>query len=199
MPRTEEGEYELVLGNRQLLSIFFVVVVLLGAGFTGGYILGRNSAPATAEAVSAKTTPETATPVVLDPPPSVPKTDAAVSAKADPSPQAATPISTPKPEKPELPKAKPEAASAAARPYKFGPPPTGSLFIQIAAVGQADAETEATSLTKQGFSVWVAPNSKTPDLFSVLVGPFAEKADLAKAKANLQQLGFKKAFVKEIK
>ena len=29
MPRNEDGEFELVLGNRQLLSVFFILVVLL--------------------------------------------------------------------------------------------------------------------------------------------------------------------------
>ena len=45
MPKNEDGEFELVLGNKQLLSMFFVVVVLLGVFFVMGYIVGRNSAP----------------------------------------------------------------------------------------------------------------------------------------------------------
>ena len=45
MPKTEDGEFELILGNRQLLSVFFIVVVLLGVFFTMGYIVGRNSGP----------------------------------------------------------------------------------------------------------------------------------------------------------
>ena len=44
MPKTSDGELELVLGNKQLLSVFFVVVVLLGIFFAMGYIVGRNSA-----------------------------------------------------------------------------------------------------------------------------------------------------------
>ena len=53
MPRNEtaelEGqEFELVLGNKQLLSVFFIVVILLGVFFTMGYVVGRNSAPITA-------------------------------------------------------------------------------------------------------------------------------------------------------
>ena len=40
-----DGEYELVLGNRQLLSAFFIVVILFALFFTMGYIVGRNSAP----------------------------------------------------------------------------------------------------------------------------------------------------------
>ena len=42
MPKNEEGEFELILGNKQLLSVFFIVVVLLGVFFTMGYIVGRN-------------------------------------------------------------------------------------------------------------------------------------------------------------
>ena len=49
MPKNEDGEFELILGNRQLLSVFFIVVILLGVFFTMGYIVGRNSGTVTAE------------------------------------------------------------------------------------------------------------------------------------------------------
>ena len=49
MPKNEDGEFELILGNRQLLSVFFIVVILLGVFFTMGYIVGRNSGTTTAE------------------------------------------------------------------------------------------------------------------------------------------------------
>jgi outer membrane biosynthesis protein TonB len=45
MPTNEEGEFELVLGNKQLLSVFFVAVLLLGVFFIMGYIVGRNLSP----------------------------------------------------------------------------------------------------------------------------------------------------------
>src|SRR4051794_13723889 len=45
MAKNEEGEFELVLGNRQLLSGFFIVVILFGVFFTMGYIVGRHSTP----------------------------------------------------------------------------------------------------------------------------------------------------------
>jgi hypothetical protein len=41
----EDGEFELVLGNKQLFSVFFIVVVLLGVCFLMGYVVGKNSAP----------------------------------------------------------------------------------------------------------------------------------------------------------
>ncbi len=54
MPKNEDGEFELILANRQLLSVFFIVVVLLGVFFTMGYIVGRNSGPAVSDIASAK-------------------------------------------------------------------------------------------------------------------------------------------------
>jgi hypothetical protein len=54
MPKNEDGEFELILGNKQLLSVFFIVVILLGVFFAMGFIVGRNSpAPAT-EAASVR-------------------------------------------------------------------------------------------------------------------------------------------------
>ena len=38
-----EGEKELVLGNKQLISLFFVVVALCGVFFAMGYMMGRPS------------------------------------------------------------------------------------------------------------------------------------------------------------
>ena len=49
LPKNDEGEFELVLGNRQLISVFLIVVILLGVFFSMGYIVGRNSSPGAAE------------------------------------------------------------------------------------------------------------------------------------------------------
>ena len=57
MPSHEEGEFELVLGNKQLLSVFFLVILLLGVFFSMGYIVGRNTAPATTLSASSRTPP----------------------------------------------------------------------------------------------------------------------------------------------
>ena len=40
---TQTDEKELVLGNKQLLSLFFVVVALCGVFFAVGYRIGQNS------------------------------------------------------------------------------------------------------------------------------------------------------------
>jgi hypothetical protein len=45
VPRNDDGEFELILGNRQLMSVFFIVLILLGVFFALGYIVGRNASP----------------------------------------------------------------------------------------------------------------------------------------------------------
>ncbi len=59
MLRTSESETEILLGNKQLIGIFFVVAALLGVAFYGGYMVGRagnKTADVTAPAPVADTT-----------------------------------------------------------------------------------------------------------------------------------------------
>jgi len=65
VPRNEDGEFELVLANRQLLSVFFIVVILLGVFFTMGYIVGRNSSGVVAETTRTNTE-KPAKPIVVE-------------------------------------------------------------------------------------------------------------------------------------
>lgn len=39
--RNSDGESEILLGNKQLLGIFFVIALLLGVAFAGGYVVGH--------------------------------------------------------------------------------------------------------------------------------------------------------------
>ena len=43
MLRTSESETEILLGNKQLLGIFFVVAVLLGVAYASGFMVGTGS------------------------------------------------------------------------------------------------------------------------------------------------------------
>src|ERR1019366_7839879 len=43
MRNNETGEFELVVGNRQLLSGFFIVVLLFAVAFAMGYMVGQNT------------------------------------------------------------------------------------------------------------------------------------------------------------
>jgi cell division septation protein DedD len=57
MLRTGESESEILLGNKQLLGIFFVIAVLLGVAFTGGYMVGRSAGEKKAASVAAASVP----------------------------------------------------------------------------------------------------------------------------------------------
>src|SRR5258708_7691280 len=113
LPKNDDGEFELILGNRQLLSVFFVIVILLGVFFTMGYIVGRNSAPAGAEIIAQK--PGSAPPVETPARPTE-APSAETPARVEPAPQA--PVTT-QPQKAEQ-DSEPEkpARAVAAAPAK---------------------------------------------------------------------------------
>lgn len=192
MPTNEEGEFELVLGNRQLLSVFFIGVVLLGVFFTMGYIVGRNTAPissqiAEGEPVSRPTVVEQATARSGPPAP--------VDTSVRPSP-----VEPAKPK--EIPRVEPPPPkSALARELKQQLPPepkparatsTGAAkgtFLQVAATKQTEAGLLADVLTKKGFPSTVAPVPDSP-LFRVLVGPLRDN-DVGPTREGLDKAGFK--------
>jgi cell division septation protein DedD len=181
MPKNEEGEFELVLGNRQLLSIFFIVVILFGVFFTMGYIVGRNSAPAVAsesglaKGTVAETQEPAAEPAAASP--------AAVQ-QNKPAQEPPTEAAAPAPPKREEPAPEPLAPLAQAEP---GP---GNIFLQVAAVGRSEAEVEVGILKKRGYPALVGPGPRE-GVFRVLVGPYRDAASAGKAKADLENLGFK--------
>src|SRR5213076_1890996 len=76
MKNSETGEFELVVGNKQLLSGFFIVVLLFAVAFAMGYVVGQNS-PRSAKLASDATS---ASPV---------------TSAADARPQAAAPVPVP--------------------------------------------------------------------------------------------------------
>ncbi|MCS6953771.1 MAG: SPOR domain-containing protein [Bryobacterales bacterium] len=174
MPK-EDGQFEVVLGNRQLLSILFIVVILLGVFFTMGYILGRNSAQPVEAAKQTEPPAEPpraspAAPSPAGPPVAVPET---ATAPPDPTPGEAAP-----PPQTALPTPTPETE-----------PAPGQTFLQVAAVKRTEAEIVADVLKKKGFRALIAPHP-TADLFRVLVGPLAGPDEIAKTRAELEAAGF---------
>src|SRR6185312_9605186 len=99
MRNNETGEFELVVGNKQLLSGFFIVVLLFAVAFAMGYVVGQNS-PRSAKlaAEAASVTPSTATEA---------QRPAPVSAASNPQPSAPAPEGTQAP--PSDPAAQPAA------------------------------------------------------------------------------------------
>ena len=206
MPKNEDGEFELILGNKQLLSMFFVIVILLGVFFVMGYIVGRNSTPiTTAETTTRKTE---APPVVVNSPSST----AAPKAEAPPAsaPEKTTaPVETAKvePPKQEAPKAETKKApvpektdqtkAVAARPGSDQPVP-GATYLQLVATTKHDADAMVEVLRKNNFQAIDNEVADKPGLFRVLVGPVSP-ADYNKLKADLQAKGFEgnRAFKKQ--
>src|ERR1700681_3805032 len=96
MRNNETGEFELVVGNRQLLSGFFIVVLLFAVAFAMGYVVGQNSprsAKLASDAASASpvTSASDTRPMPASPaPPPVQPAERAAQPAADGSPQPST-------------------------------------------------------------------------------------------------------------
>lgn len=179
MAKNDEGEFELILGNRQLVSVFLIVVILLGAFFSMGYLVGR-SATTTAVVAADTTRPEsTPKPIVVESPPPVANPVPAVVEKPSPAPV--------KQEAPKKQEVRPEPA-----PVKAGAeePRAGQTFLQVVATTRPDAEIVAESLAKKGFRTNVVPGPSAA-LFRVVVGPVGNAADLAETRVKLEAAGFK--------
>ncbi|HEV3330098.1 MAG TPA: SPOR domain-containing protein [Bryobacteraceae bacterium] len=189
MKNNETGEFELVLGNRHLLSGFFVVALLFGVAFAMGYIVGRNSAPSGKLGETAAATP---TPTPRDTRPQ------AASPAEPPSPAAAQeppPSDQPStPDKPAEAPARPTTQPARDGPAAAPPPApapaaeSAGTYWQVIAVPQAQAEIVAKALTDKGFptSLGQGPNN----LVRVLVGPYPDTQSLGEAKSKLENAGF---------
>jgi cell division septation protein DedD len=211
MPKNEDGEFELVLGNKQLLSVFFIVAVLIAVFFTMGYIVGRNSSP-----LVASDTRKQEKPLVVDSPrpnpagspvqpgdttskklnetrPADPTTETGgtagpIGTGAGAPPSAAAKNST-EPVK-NTPVDKP-ANSTAMAPVP-DEPQAGETYLQVTAVARAEAEIFVDVLGKKGFHALFTPvPNDNSGLYRVLVGPFKDAGGIAQARTDLQKAGFK--------
>jgi cell division septation protein DedD len=191
MRNNETGEFELVVGNRQLLSGFFIVVLLFAVAFAMGYVVGQNS-PRSAKAETAA-----ATSAVTEPRPQAAAAAAPPPPAAEPAPQpsdtapAAQASAEAPPQPTTQPAREPEKAAPvnpdAAPVYADLPGPAGS-FWQVIAVAEPDAQVIAGALKKKGFSAFLTPGPK--GLMRVMVGPYSDSAAMGKAKTDLAAAGF---------
>lgn len=178
----------LTLGNKQVLSVLFIVFVLMGVFFAMGYVMGRTAAPA-----------ETAT--RRDPDPPVRSAPAAVLEPAAkpiietaPSESASIPLATETAATQPITPAVSPSGPAQESPTELAPitviePEPGQTFLQVSAVAKPEAEVLAELLQKKGFRTIIAPGPNDK-LFRVLVGPTAEPS-LIKIRSELEQAGFK--------
>jgi len=194
VPKNEDGEFELILANRQLLSVFFIVVVLLGVFFTMGYIVGRNSGPSTEVAAVRKPEPK---PLVVDSsaPQAATSTPAPSSAPTSTQPQQSEPAkSEPKAEppaaKPGPPAKKEKEKPAVEKPAQVSAQPAaGQTYLQLVATAKAEADVMVDVLHQKNFKAIAIQIPEKPDLYRVFVGPIPDGA-LNKTKADLTSSGF---------
>ena len=216
MPRNEDGEFELILGNKQLLSVFFIVVTLLAVFFAMGFIMGRSVNPVT-EAHKVDNGPSDK-PIVVDAKPSASNGMTTSPRPVEIKSPVQAEITKPEPVKPEPPaKKQPEPEPKKPEPKKTeakkdtkaekadrvpeakkpvaaareGKPGSGT-YLQVSAVGKAESELVSEVLNKKGFRTAVEHVVKDgKDLYRVLVGPVKPGADQSKTTDELRAAGFK--------
>lgn len=191
MSKASDGQYEVVLENRQVTIIFFAIVVLCGVFFGLGYVVGKNTMgyipPAQASALEAEGKKSAIGP------------SAAEEARKQEAP-AASDLTYQRTLEEKTPPAALQSQPASAPPTATGPvaarpvsaaPPEGAISLQVAALSKKDdAEALLGLLKKKGFpaAMITAPGDR---LFRVQVGPFASAKDAEEMKGRLEQEGFK--------
>jgi cell division septation protein DedD len=224
MSSTSETETEILLGNRHLLAIFFVLAILLGIAFTGGYMVGRNSsdkkiaplAAATADPAASSNggaaTPSTTSMETHSLAPAgseqadtsdqthtlqpPPPVDAAAQSAKDEAPLG-SPKGEPVAKAPPVPQtAEPKPLAAHPKPVStFSGPQSGQTFLQVAAVGHTEAEALAEVLSKKGFRAHAVPKPGSTEIYRVLIGPMHDTSELSSTRDSLRNAGFTKIFV----
>ena len=179
MLKNQDGEFEVMLGNKQLLSIFFIVVILLGVFFTMGYVLGRSAGSSAAMATQPEAPRAPVGSVSSFP-------DQPVPTRSSPPAEAAPAAAKGQPEPPPV-----------TQPKRTVPPPVselepvpGKTYLQVAAVKRPEAEVVADVLKKKGFPSIIAPHPTEP-VFRVLVGPVGDADAITRMREGLEAAGFK--------
>ncbi|HVA64983.1 MAG TPA: SPOR domain-containing protein [Terriglobales bacterium] len=225
--RIEEREakagshYQLELGAKSLLSLFFALAVVCGMFFAFGYTIGKHAIPATFRLGSTPTASATpglgvsSAPVAGVQPPN-PQELSAAEANQTPTtlsaptagdggasaPQNAggVPATVVAPTPTAAPGSgagvAPAAASNAAAPAAAGA--SGVFHVQVFAGVQADAQSLATALKAKGYpAIVVAPAAgASDDLYRVQVGPYLTSAEAQAMRSRLTADGYQ-AVVKQ--
>jgi cell division septation protein DedD len=183
MAKSGEGEFEVLLGNKHLLSLFFIVVILLAVFFTMGYVLGRSTGSAGAPvAALQKADPGTSART----PSSFPSTYSGTALPSSSAPPAVETKPQPQPPVAETKPAAPEPVPSVTPTQ----PVSGQTYLQVHAGTRSETELFVSVLQKQGFPIMMAPGP-TGGVYRALVGPFADEKAAAKSRAELEKAGFK--------
>jgi cell division septation protein DedD len=192
MSSTGENDTEILLGNKHLLAIFFVIAILLGVAFTGGYMVGRSSLEKrTVAAASIPPDPVPANPASptglethsVPPPPSADTAASGASSSDDP------PLGSPR----RKTNAAPPGVGPVGEEYA---PQSGQTFLQVAAVSRNEAEAVADVLNKKGFQAHSVPKPGSSNIYRVLIGPVRDAGDLSSTRDALRKTaGFREVIV----
>ena len=206
-----------VLGGRQLVGVFVLLVVLFGMVFTLGYLLGRNQYDAQLRAAASilPGRPDS----VIDKPvksvkpvkpvrgpagaddiekPAAPPSDWDFYHSAEPA-KPAVPLAEPKslvPSRTDVPgagRSAPRIDSARSNIKSVSPPiiPHGATVLQVAAMArQSDAVSLAQALQQKRFPAFVLPPG-ADRYYRVQVGPYTEPQSADLARQKLESQGFK--------
>jgi cell division septation protein DedD len=191
MKNQETGEFELLVGNGQIISGFFIMALLLAVFFAMGFIVARakyQQEPAAASTIASNLPAETRGPAAApaNPPASPPddasKRPADTDASKRPVDSEAKPLTQP------TQNAKPEVA---AEPPPAQPVPAEAVqgtYWQVSATGNQDA-ARALQETIKDMGLPVTLSQGPNKLTHVLVGPYSDKDTMAKVKMQLENAG----------
>ncbi len=203
MLQSTERETEILLGNKQLLGIFFVVAALLAIAFVGGYKVGQASSakklsagPSTAASDTAQTSAAAQqggeTHSVSPGDGGVLNTDATTAAGTEKGTQGILGARKKKPAKADA--SGDETVAASARSDTFAPQ-SGQEFLQVTAVPHDHALAVAAVLRKKGFHAHAVPKPGAANLYRVIVGPIHDAGELASTRDSLRKTGFSQVIV----
>ena len=203
MGKNRDGQIELILENRQVLLIFFVIVALCGVFFSMGYLIGHNTL--SSSTVVAQAAPEAAGDAEKPspmPPPAYLQQGQRLASNIPESPPSTTELSfyeSVEEESPQttllpsdVPAANPgDPLQLPQQEDAVVPLPPPGILVQVSALTRReDAEALLTLLQERDLPVLVT-SSRTDPLFHVVIGPYDNEQDAQEAKVLLEYDGFR--------
>jgi cell division septation protein DedD len=176
MKNKETGEFELLVGNGQIISGFFILALLLAVFFAMGFIVAR-----------AKYQQEPTTAAI----PNTPTTETRVPAAAPETPPPTPPADATKPadDASAQPPSEPKVEKAEPTPAEPVPPETAQgTYWQISATANQDA-ARALQQTIKDMGLPVTLSQGPNKLTRVLVGPYTDVSTMAHVKTQLENAG----------
>jgi DedD protein len=200
MTRKGDRQLELVLENRQVLGIFFVIAILFGVFFSLGYVVGKNTASPAQMATVPNLEPLQADgkPSAMPAPEYLPRSGggnfASASIPATPGETTDTDLEFYNSVEDSNPQASLERPSSvpdkSAGLTTVQTPPEGILVQVSALTRQEDAENLVALMKEKGLPVLLT-SSASDRLFHVVVGPYESAEEAETVKRILEQDGFR--------